>query len=444
MYNSKRLTDVSVSPPVIPQISSLSPRIPFDPNMKRINELNSRIFGLILLLSASAINIFAQRPSIPGVKGKQVPDTSGGVWFYITVAIALVSIGVVFYFWRKSKQSIEQTQDNNGNNSNYYSNDNYENDVDAEKELEWLRKAKNSSSKTPTISFGLKKADAPKKQKASANRTAAPDEKDVDAKAFQDRMKMLQYAQLPINSFNELVTTRHFELLLDSDAKVLMVAIEQANEEFEKDERVREAAIKTMSAFRTSNSVEALSQVALYDLSASIRSKATTVLTDFDHETVFETILLACADPTREVRAAAARGLFRLSFDRSGAWKRIIDTGDEFRMSQAVRAAIEAGIVTKSFDRLVHEDMKIAYEAFTLVALLIKSGENNEIFKALRDHKDERVKYALLHVLKAIKDERSLAGLNDLLENGNCPAEVMNRIKDVIISLEHVAAHSHA
>jgi len=407
--------------------------------MKRINEINSRISGLILLMTAGAIDLFAQRPRS---KGKQVPEASSEVWFYVTVGIALVSLGVIFYFWRKSRKSIEQTESGAGNSPNYFNSSSYDSDVDAEKELEWLRKTKKSSPKTRGVTYELKKGDAPKKKKASTKPAPAPDGQ--DRKAFQDRMKMMQYAQLPINAFSELAPTRHFELLLDSDAKVLTDAIERANEEFEQDEKVRESAIRTLASFRTSNSVDALSQVALYDLSSSLRSKAISVLSDFDHETVFETILLACADPTREVRAAAARGLFRLNFDRSGAWKRIIATGDEFRMSQAVRAAIEAGIVTKSFDRLVHEDIKIAYEAFTLVALMIKSGENDEIFTALRDHKDERVKYALLHVLKAIRDERSLTELSALLETGKCSAEMIDRINDVIKSLERAAAHTNA
>lgn len=69
------------------------------------------------------------------------------------------------------------------------------------------------------------------------------------------------------------------------------------------------------------------------DLSSNLASKAVATLTDFDHESVFEAILLACADPTREVRAAAARGLFRLNFDRADAWKRIIESNDEFRIA---------------------------------------------------------------------------------------------------------------
>ena len=41
-----------------------------------------------------------------------------------------------------------------------------------------------------------------------------------------------------------------------------------------------------------------------------------------------------------------------------------METYDEFRMSHAARAAVESGIVVKSFERLVHDDLKIAYEAF--------------------------------------------------------------------------------
>jgi HEAT repeat protein len=164
------------------------------------------------------------------------------------------------------------------------------------------------------------------------------------------------------------------------------------------------------------------------------------VLTDFDHESVFETILLACADPTREVRAAAARGLFRLSFDRSDAWRRIIETEDEFRMSHAVRAAIESGIVVKAFDRLVHDDLKIAYEAFVLVSLLIKSGNTSELFDAIRNHRDERVRLALLHTLKVHKDERTLSELYELQKDNSLTGDISGRIHDTILSMQHVAA----
>jgi hypothetical protein len=401
--------------------------------MNRINNLPRRIFGFILFVSASSMELFAQRPP---TKAMEVQDASGNTWIYVTGALALITLGVVFYFLRKSRQSIKEIQNGSVSKARSYTNGSSERNANSENEPEWLRKARTSLSTGQGLSYGSKKSDAQVAQGSSRARRAPLE--DPNMKAFQDRMKMLQFAQLPINSFSELVPPRHFAMLLDSDAEGLAGAVEQANMEFEKDERSREAAIKTLAALRTSNSVETLTQVALYDESASLRSKAVTVLADFDHESVFETILLACADPTREVRASAARAMFRLNFDRAGAWTRIYETNDEFRMSRAVHAAGEAGIVVKTFDRLVHEDRKIAYEAFTLVALLIKSGETNEIFTALRDHKDERVKYALLHVLKVIKDGRSLEGLRALLGTGSCTAEVINRIRDAVASLEQV------
>jgi hypothetical protein len=125
--------------------------------------------------------------------------------------------------------------------------------------------------------------------------------------------------------------------------------------------------------------------------------------------------LLCCADPTREVRAAAARGLFRLNFDRADAWSRIAETHDEFRMRQATRAAIEADLLTRSFDRLTHQDQKIAYEAVTLLSLMIRAGETAQIFKSIETHNDSNVKLALVHVVGLTKDEATLANLYEIL-----------------------------
>ncbi|HEY2846853.1 MAG TPA: HEAT repeat domain-containing protein, partial [Pyrinomonadaceae bacterium] len=213
-------------------------------------------------------------------------------------------------------------------------------------------------------------------------------------------------------------------------------AIEQANDEYEEDEAVRELALKILAAFRNHNAIEALTQIALYDLSANLRSKAVGSLADYGHESVFEPILLACADPTREVRAAAARGLFSLGFDRAHAWKRIIEANDVFRLTQAARAAIASDIVSRSFERLINEDTKVAYEAFALVALLIKADETKEIFDAIETHKDERVRFALLHVLKVQKDERTIEELTRIALSLNRKPEMLAKVKDTMAAIQ--------
>lgn len=406
--------------------------------MKR--NFNSILLGLFTAILAFAADISAQ-PSL-AEKERAFVESSGDRMWYTMGFIAIAGIGLAFFMWRRSQQGRNKPDFKYENRyQDYYSNSAQDlgESVDAEKELEWLRKAKKGGAKADGLSFQMKKKAPTKRTRITASNSAGIEEESIDTKVFQEKMRRMQYAQLPINSVSELMPAAEFEVLPISDDESLLNAIEQADEEFEEDETIRELALKILTAFRTRNSVEALSQIALYDLSANLRSKAVATLTDFDHETVFEGILLACADPTREVRATAARGLFRLSFDRADAWKRIIETGDEFRMRHAARAALEAGIVTKAFERLIHEDLKIAYEAIVLVSLMIEAGETKEIFDAIRDHKDERVKYALLHVLKITRDERTASELDELSKDSDLPTDVMNRVIDTINAFETVA-----
>jgi len=396
----------------------------------------NRFASPAILLVSLAFNSWAQ-----SAQERQFVDSAGGGWWFSVILMVLTGFGGAFYFWRKSKTGVDQPKYNyESRYSNYYAtNGSYEMDgLDADVELEWLRKAKKLTSKEPKSNAG---------QQANAVRTKAAAKAfkndpviDIDTKLFQEKMRKLQYSQLPINSFGELTASKRYEPLPLSDDPSLLNAIEQADEEHEEDESVRELAVKILTAFRTRNSVDALAQIALYDLSSNLRSKAVSTLTDFDHPSVFEPILLACADPTREVRAAAARGLFRLNFDRADAWKRIIETNDEFRMSHAARAAIESGFAIKSFDRLVHEDFKVTYEAFTLVSLMIRSGETEGVYNAIRTHKDERIKFALLHVIRVTKDERTLRELEQMSKETGFSTDVAERIREVINGIEHVMA----
>ena len=339
-------------------------------------------------------------------------DSGGGSWFpYIIIAALL--FGAAFFLWKKSSKPAADTNQYDYNNRLQGMTVTYnEEGLDLDKELEIFRKAKRSAAKASGKKGGASRKQAP--AAADAETGAERADFDLSTRVFQEKMRRMQFAQLPVNSFIQLTDARDFANLPISSDEGLLSAIEQAQDEYEEDDAVRELAVKILARFRNRNSVEALSQIALYDLSSNLRSKAVNILTEFDHESVFETILLACADPTREVRAAAARGLFRLSFDRAEAWKRIIGTKDKFRMSHAARAAIESGIAAKAIDRLLHDDMKIAYEGFVLTALLIKAGEAEILYNMLVDSPEERVKLALLHVFSVVNDEESIEMLRKI------------------------------
>jgi len=418
-----------------PLDNSCFPERTFIFEMSNIFKSNQRFIGTVLMFYTFAVNVTAQVPSAA---------ESSGVGMGLTLILIVLAVAVVgFLVWKRNAKPAQEDKNSYANREQRKPDrDHYDEGVDAEKELECFRKAKQTSKSTVNGTAKPKKISktAVELTGLMQNGQGNGNQLQAQAKAFQEKMKRLQYSQLPINSFLQLTDPKPFDLLPLSSDPSLMNAIEQANEEFEDDESVRAVSVRVLAAFKTRNSVDALSQIALYDLSATVRSKAVTALTEFDHETVFESLLLACADPTREVRAAAARGLFRLSFDRADAWKRIIATRDEFRMIHAARAATEAGIVLKSFDRLLHDDMKIAYEAFALVGLLIKAGETEQIFSAIRESADDRVKFALLHVLSVIRDERSLMELKKIASESNTPKEIAAKMTEVAAARETVSA----
>ncbi len=394
---------------------------------------------LTVLVSAMSSETAAQKP--PVAPKPLPPPAEDFTLYYLTLFVLAVGLAGAVVWFLKSKKAEKQESPKTPE----VKKDDWESEsVDADKEMEWLRKHRkvvgkkeNLKSKQQKMTKLQQSADKPtpgnvaSTENAAIGGTSVPEIKAAPVAADN---------YLPIFSFRRLELSRPFDELPISNDSSLMDAIEQTYDEMEEDSEVRELAVRILAAFRTRNSVEALSQVALYDLLANLRSKSISVLSEFDHESVFETILLACADPTREVRAAAARGLTKLTFDRADAWTRIGESDEEGRVVQAARAAVESGFVDMSFDRLIHQDRKYAYEAFTLMALLIKAGETEKIFDALENHKNMNVRKAILHIIKITKDQKALDGLLLLLENGQLPIEFQEEVDKTIEEIGYVTA----
>jgi len=393
-------------------------------NSQSLHQTKSKIFSLLLLFSISAAEISAQVKSPPAAAGED-----NTLWYILLAVLAVGLAGVIYWrFSSKTEQVGSASALGKGDG------DTDGKALDADKEMEWLRKNQKLVGKRPNRNPAAKKRIniLPKVEPTTQQNEVKPE----NSAAVENETK----SPLPIFSVSRLELARPFDALPISNDEDLMSAIEQGYDEFEEDEEVRDLAVRILAAFKTRNSVEALAQVALYDLSASLRSKAVTILSEFDHESVFETILLANADPTREVRAAAARGLTKLTFDRADAWTRIAEAGEDGRTVQAARAAMESGFVDMSFDRLTHTDRKYVYEAFTLMTLLIKAGETGKIFNALEKHRDMNVRLALLHTIKVVKDQRALDGLYLLLENNNLPIEFQAEVDRTIEEIGFVTA----
>lgn len=165
------------------------------------------------------------------------------------------------------------------------------------------------------------------------------------------------------------------------------------------DVEARAAAARQLGQFPVQSSVESLAHLASNDAEVAVRAAAVTSLGALDHESVFAHVLMRLVDEAREVRAAAARALSRLSFDRADAYVRVIETADEATLATVAAALTGAGMAAQAVDRLISEDRRQAYEAFSLLSLLVKAGEIEALLTGIAEHRDLGVRLALVRFL---------------------------------------------
>jgi hypothetical protein len=372
--------------------------------------------------SSVAVMFFSATLKISGQSRQISPESDDYTWWYVTLLILFMGLGAAIAWMLKSRKLEKENQVKQ--QIARKSREDYESgSLESAREMEWLRKNQKLIDKKRKMNTAKKNQQEQVSGFSEARANNGITGGEHESASSED---------LPVFNFTGILPAKPFTPLPLSNDESLLSAIEQVHDEYEEDEEVRDLAVRILTAFKARNSVEALSQVALYDLSSTLRSKAILTLTEFDHESVFEPILIACADPTREVRAAAARGLTRLSFDRADAWARISQTGEKGRMRQAARAAMESGFVERSFDRLIHPDRYHAYEAFVLLSLLVKSGETKPIFNALRNHKDKNVQLAILHLLKVNREEEFLDELVGLSVDRGLSDDLRAEINKVV------------
>lgn len=405
-------------------------------DMNFVRKINGILSFALFTLIFYVFQVSAQKLVTPP-RSQTVEDNT---WWYLTIIALFIGLGgaILWYLRDKRIKSEQASLEKDNKNKKSQSME----DVDFDSELEWYRKNKNivdkNSKKNLRIKQKLEKS--PAKAKIINIKNDELERQGFSDEDYNKKLEKLQFVQLPIARFEKLEPSKPFDQLPVSNDEALISAIEQTQDEYEEDEDVRELAVRILARFKTKNAVEALSQVALYDLSSHLRSKAISILADFDHESVFETMLLSCADPTREVKAAAARGIFRLSFDRADCWMRIAESNDEYRMRHAARAAIAGDLVQRSFDRIIHSDRKIAQEVAALVFLLVRSGETEEVFSALENHSNPNVRKALLHVIRISKEHKALDGLYHLLEKKDLNEELREEIDRLVEEIGLVAA----
>jgi HEAT repeat protein len=187
-----------------------------------------------------------------------------------------------------------------------------------------------------------------------------------------------------------------------------------------------------LAQFQVRRAVEALAAMARQDSESAVRSAAVTSLGLINHESVFAPVILALADDAREVRAAAARALSRLSFDRADAYVRVMESADAEALAEVAKACVKAGLAAQAINRLASEDRRQAYEAFSLLSLCAKAGETQPILDTVECHRDIEVRLACIRLLGLSNQPQLGEQLMHIAENGGVPEKVRRAIVETV------------
>jgi HEAT repeat protein len=179
-------------------------------------------------------------------------------------------------------------------------------------------------------------------------------------------------------------------------------------------------------------SVRALAASATRDEEPAVRSSAVTSLGLINHESVFGSVIVALADEAREVRAAAARALSRLSFDRTDAYVRLVETADPRTLHDVAHACVKAGLAAQAVSRLTSEDRRQAYEAFSLLSLCVTGGEPQPLIDAVEAHQNLDTRLTCIQLLGDSKVEDVREQLRRLAGDAAVPERVRRSILETV------------
>ena len=197
---------------------------------------------------------------------------------------------------------------------------------------------------------------------------------------------------------------------------------------------------KELARYQVRSAIEALMTLARLDPDSSVRSQAISSLSAISHESVFPAVLIGMADESREVRAAAARSLSHLSFDRSDAYIRVLETNDEVLIPEVARACIKAGIVSQGIDRLSSGDRRQAYETFSIISLLARARLFQPMLDAIANHSKLDVRLATLRLLTNTREPEVFEQLRELAMREDLGEELRTALLEAMYRLDQSTA----
>jgi HEAT repeat protein len=202
------------------------------------------------------------------------------------------------------------------------------------------------------------------------------------------------------------------------------------------EDALRISVAQEMALHPVQAAVSALTSMVIEDSEPSVRAAAVASLGSIDHESVFAPVLIALSDESRIVRAAAARTLTSLHFDRADAYVRVMETADPAMMCRVAQACVSTGIVAQAVDRLASEDRRQAYEAFSLFSLLARAEETQPIIDVIETHRDEEVSLCAVRVLNMAGQSNVVPRLRELAARESLSENVRTAVLEALYKLD--------
>jgi len=202
------------------------------------------------------------------------------------------------------------------------------------------------------------------------------------------------------------------------------------------DEAARISVAQELALQPVQASVTALTSMVINDAEPSVRAAAISSLGAIDHESVFAPVLIALSDESRIVRAAAARTMTGLHFDRADAYVRVMETVDADLLRKVAQACVTTGIAAQAVDRLASEDRRQAYEAFSLFSLLARAEETLPILEAIETHRDEEVRLCAVRVLNMAGQSSVVPKLREVAARDSISENVRTAVLEALYKLD--------
>lgn len=199
---------------------------------------------------------------------------------------------------------------------------------------------------------------------------------------------------------------------------------------------------KNLARYQVGSAVSALTSLARLDADSSVRAQAISSLAWINHESVFPAVLMGMTDESREVRAAAARSLNHLSFDRTDAYIRVLEKNDEELLHDVAKACIQTGIVSQGIDRLASGDRRQAYETFSIISLLAKAKLTEPVFDVVINHSNLGIRLAALQLLTNTGDAEVFEQLRELALREGIVEEVQTAMLEALYKFEQSNAEA--